>query len=487
VARSVARDQLGPALPLAIGAALTIPFLGSRSFWLDEGLSFTLSRLEWSEFTHTVAERENNMVLYHLLLRGWTELGTSEAFVRGLSVIAGLTALLVFCRLALRLFGARVAFAAGLLLATNPIFVHYSREARGYAVCLALVTAASYLFVRGLSRPSWAVWIGYAVLSAAAVYTHLFAVLVPAAHAASLLFFTERRLPWRRLGASAALLAVGLVPFAALSSAAGSSGIEWAAENAPGRVFVRLQEQVPALVAVALVALVGAAALLLSWRIRQSALGRRPGTWPWAFVLSWFVVPFALVVLISFFATPVFVVRYFIVVVPALVLVLALALAQIRRPGTYAAALAAAVVASTAFTLTWSPGAEERWEDATRYIAAEAASGDGVLFFAPYARVPFEVYLDELPRGKATLRPVYPESPWGGELLTIIEDVPITEQNVAAATSAYLRLWLVLSHEEFEDPAEHAALLRALDSRFRSESEHGFAEVSVMLYERRST
>lgn len=477
-----AREHAPPLLAAAVAAALTLPFLGARSFWLDESLSFALARLEWSEFTETVTERENNMTLYHLLLRGWTAVGTSEAFVRALSVLAGVAALLVFYALVVRLFGRRVAFGAALLLAVNPIFVHYSREARGFALCLALVTVASFLFVRGVERPSWWTWIGYALVSALAVYAHLFAVLVPPAHAASLLLRRERP-PWRHLVVSAFAFGAALLPFYALATAAQASGIEWAAENAPGRIFVRLQEAIPAAAGAALALAVGVVAVLLGLRVRRSPVGGRPATWPWAFVLTWLFVPVALVVAISFFATPVFVVRYFIIVVPPLVLLAALLLARIGRTNVYAAGLAAAAAVSCALALTWSASAEERWEDATEYVAADARAGDGVLFFAPYVRVPFEVYLDDLPQAKGTLRAVYPETPWGGELLTLIQKVPVDRETIAGASAPYGRIWLFVSHEEFEAPTEYAALLDALDSRFRRGTERRFGDVSVVRYE----
>ena len=478
------RENAPLVIAVAVGAALTLPFLAARSFWQDEALSFRLARLAWDEFAETVTERENNMVLYHLLLRGWTEVGTSEAFVRGLSALAGLAALLVFYALVRRLFGRRVAVGGSILLAANPLFVQYSREARGYALCLALVTAASYLFVRGLDRPTSAVWIAYGVVAALAVYAHLFAVLVPPAHAASLLFRTERRLPWKHLLVAALVFGAGLVPFVALSAATETSGIEWAAGNSIGRVFVSLEERVPVAAGLTFVAVAGAAALYLALRFRRSRFARRRDVWPLAFVLAWLLVPIAAVVLISYVSTPVFVIRYFIIVLPPAVCLVALLLARVARPILYAGAVVLAAAASAAVTLTWSASAEEPWNDATRYVAANAQNGDGVLFFAPYARVPFEVYLERMPRAQATIRPVYPATAWDQDLLSVIENVPVTQPAIRRASAGFDRIWLVLSHEEFEPSTKYEALLAGLGS-FRRSNSRDFPNITVVRYERR--
>lgn len=470
--------------PVALAVALTAPFLGGRSFWLDESLSVTLARLEWSEFTNTVAERENNMTLYHLLLRGWTAFGTSETFIRALSLLLALVALVAFYALARRLFGPGLALGASAFLAANPVFVHYAREARGYALCLALVTVASYLFVLGLDRPGWPVWIAYAAVSALAVYAHLFAVLVPAAHAASLLLF-KGRIPWRPVVAAAALLALALAPFLALATSAQASGIEWAAENAIGRVFVDLQERVPVPGALAAVALAAGAAVYSVLRIRRSRLGGRPETWRWGFVLAWLLVPVALIVLISFFATPAFVIRYFIIVLPPLVLLLVLGAAALLPRRAVVPAVALATAASAAFTLSWNPTAEERWEEATREVGRQARPGDGVLFYPAFVRVPFQLYLDELPRAEAQLEPVYPRPPWGEGLLRVIKNVPMTQETVVSEASRHDRIWLVLSHSEFGDPEEYEDVRQGLAVRFRRDAERRFVGVTVVEYERR--
>ena len=102
---------------LAVGFLVSILSVGRDSLSLDESVSTTLAYSPWHSFTQTVLHREANMSLYYLLLHVLIGLfGNGTFAIRLPSVIsiaatAGLTS-----AIALRLFGARVAFAAGLVI-----------------------------------------------------------------------------------------------------------------------------------------------------------------------------------------------------------------------------------------------------------------------------------------------------------------------------------------------------------------------------------
>jgi uncharacterized membrane protein len=99
----------------------------------------------------------------------------------------------------------------------------YGREARSYALVLFLTTVSSYTFVRALRSPSPIRWSFYVVLTASAVYSHLYALLVPIAHLTSLVLWRRHPIPWRQMAAAAAVLAVLLLPAAAYVAFAGQS------------------------------------------------------------------------------------------------------------------------------------------------------------------------------------------------------------------------------------------------------------------------
>ena len=70
-----------------IATAIRIHAITAKSFWSDEGFSVEIARLPWSDFLHLLWHREANMVLYYLILRFWLLFGSTEGFVRGLSVL----------------------------------------------------------------------------------------------------------------------------------------------------------------------------------------------------------------------------------------------------------------------------------------------------------------------------------------------------------------------------------------------------------------
>jgi uncharacterized membrane protein len=476
-------------LETTLAALLGLIALGRRSFWLDESVSVTLARLDLGDLLHVLRTREGNMSLYHLLLSGWTQLGDSELVARSLSVLAVTATVPLTYLLVKRLVGERAALGAGLLMALNPMAVHYAQEARGYALALLLVTASVYLFVRALEGHGWGAWIAYGAVAALAGYAHFFALFVPPALAASLLFLPRASVPWRRAFASAGLLVLSLVPLAYLVGSSQASGVEWASGNLPGRIATRIHER-PALVAAVLLA--GLACVALGWVWLSRALGARlrsRGTWDVAVLVSWLLVPFALVCVLAVVYKPLFVVRYFIVCLPAIVGLLALGLARIRRPVLAATALSLVALASLAGVGRWyRSGQSEDWRGATRYVVDSAGTGDGVLFYAPYVRIPFALYLDRENRARQAPQPVYPADRWNVNEIRFDGDIPVSEQLVRERAASFRRIWLVTSHAELYGAADlgYEATLAGLSAAgLRETGSRSFAGIRVARYDAR--
>src|SRR5690348_16489899 len=121
---------------LAIAALLRSLHLGDKSFWMDEGVSFAINHLSWIDFLKISWRRELNMAPYYLLLRLWMKLGTSETFLRALSVTFSVAAVAVIYFLGRHLFGMRAGFVAVLLAALHAFLIRYSQEARSYSLVI---------------------------------------------------------------------------------------------------------------------------------------------------------------------------------------------------------------------------------------------------------------------------------------------------------------------------------------------------------------
>ena len=129
---------------------------------------------------------------------GWRS-GSSEGFIRALSVVFSVATIPVVYALGHRLFGRKTGLLAAWLLAANAYHVRYAQEARGYALVVFLAALSTWLLVRNLQDPRRARWGIYALVSALAVYAHFYAALILLAQAGSLMFLPPENLPWQEL------------------------------------------------------------------------------------------------------------------------------------------------------------------------------------------------------------------------------------------------------------------------------------------------
>jgi mannosyltransferase len=477
-------------LELLLAAVLGLLTLGKRSFFLDETASVTIAKQPWHQFWHVIATREGNMVLYHLLLSEWMKIDNSEFFIRLISVAAFVGSVAALYALARRVAGERVALVAGLLLAINPFMIHFAQTARGYELSVLLVTCSALLFARALERQTWAAWLSYSLLGALGVYAHFFALLVPAGLALSLLFVAPERLQWRKLIGAAAAMGVLLIPFFYLLTHNTSSGIAWSAGNPVGRLFVKLHAHKP-LAALFLVVCAAAvvSVFLLVRRVRGPQF-RSQETWSWALPICWLLTPFAIVAVVALAVRPMFVTYYFMVCVPAAVLVVSMALVRLRiSRGVIAIAAAVVILASLALDVRWYRGGSiEDWRGATAYVLANDRPGDGVLFVAPYVRIPFAVYLDREPSATRAHAPapVYPSAPFTTDEIRYDYYIKLTTAQVLGGARRFKRIWFVESHVVIEgrsDPRYVSAMNALAEAGFTAGPKRSFAGVVVVRYD----
>ena len=389
-----------PAVLMTAGGALLLFFASwgsEKGFWLDEALSVARARLDFGSLAREIVESQANMGLYYVLLHVWVNLGTSEAVVRGLSVIFAVLAIPVVFGLGSRLFGARAGVAASVLMAFNAFFVRYSQEARGYSLAVLLVCLSSYWFVRSLQQGSRSTWAAYALTSVLAVYAHLFSVLVVAAQIGSLLCRRRGATPWRGVAGSAVAIGAGIVPLAAFAIFRDAGQIAWIPVPRPIDIYYFFR----ALAGEGGVVLLGAYALACALAIRHvftfkgAAVGE-DGRWPVAFVAVWLVLPAALAFGVSFMK-PVFQNRFLIVSLPALVILAGAGVASIRPRRGFLAAMAVLVALSAGGVRAWALEPERQyWRRTAEYVLSEARPGDAIVFYVYYARVPFEYYVERL-------------------------------------------------------------------------------------------
>src|SRR4029079_12640753 len=115
---ATAREVWPIAAATALALVLGLWRLGHPSFDLDEGVSAYTATLPFHDVLSAWHSEPNN-ALYFGLLFMWEKLGSSDAFMRSLSVLAYVAAVPLTAAIAWRSFGRPAGIAAGFLLAVN--------------------------------------------------------------------------------------------------------------------------------------------------------------------------------------------------------------------------------------------------------------------------------------------------------------------------------------------------------------------------------
>ncbi|MDE3075834.1 MAG: hypothetical protein KGJ86_10435, partial [Chloroflexota bacterium] len=175
---------------------------------------------------------------------------------------------------------------------------------------------------------------------------------------------------------------------------------------------------------------------------RQSAPGTRhsaPGTQHSALLMAWLLFPVAAVYAASF-KEPLFSPRYFIVVVPAFLLLAAAGLLALPRPATLAglAIISAGSVWAIGRGNTVPAYAKEDYRLAGSYVSARSDPGDAILLVANYIVYPFQYYF----HGAGRVLPLD------------VTPVSNVDSLLSPMAGGYDHVWLVEAHDVFVDPQD---------------------------------
>lgn len=483
---------VAPVIVLALG--LNLYSIGSRSLWLDETYSATLAQLGWRHMWHVILLDEANSMLYHSVLHFWMWLGTNEIALRSLSALAAAGALLPLYGLMKLLFDKEHGLLACLLFAVNAFIVQFAQEARGYALVLFLVTAASYLFVRSLRNPSSRAWMLYGIVGALSIYTHLYAVFVLMAHFLTLPFTPPRERPGQLLLRAYGVMTVLSVPLFFLFLAQGAGNIDFL-ERPSLLAMIGLFGELtgyggPSLTIVYFLAC--CATLFTAKLLRSDA---RLGLWVnvgaahdgrqgLLFLLAWLFVPIVASFIVSTYL-PIYQPRYLIVAVPGLVGIASVGLMRIPKPLLVALIVVIVMLSSRGLSALYGKRIyTEDWRGATEYVLSKSNSRDGIVFEAPWVRIPFEYYTRL--RGYASTRPqpIFPSPGWG-QLSIMSPQFEITaKQWLRRVDVRRSRVWVVLAHQFTYGPRKRLLPI-GFEREYRCDPPRLFASVTVVLCKRR--
>jgi mannosyltransferase len=384
------RALLGAAI--AIAALCTVPVLGHRSLWLDEGVSLAFAQLSLGALFDAVHHMDAAEFAYYAFLHEWLSfVGTRADLLRLPSALAAIGVVPLTYLVAKELFATRTAVIASFLVAPSFFIVNMAEQARPYTLALFFCVLATYFFLKLLQKPSIPYVAGYAAAAALGILLHAFSGLMMVAHVASVPLLTDDVRHVRlRLFAAYAVLGLTLLPFAVLLKSVGMHQIDWIAKpqladvgKMFGHFIDRADKPSRAIVMVGApccLAVIGA----------SGAERRRVGA-----LIVWTLLPILIAFGISSWK-PMFEPRYLFVSVVPLYILMARGLAAI--PNRWIASALTAAFVMTQLYSDWKQRADqfEDYRSAVRFVQGHAATADAVVVSPSYFALPYRAAQTEL-------------------------------------------------------------------------------------------
>jgi len=433
---------------LLIGLLLRMWNLGGASLWTDEVLTAIRAQSALDASLDSLFSAGNQTPLYFMSLRLLP--ADSDMLLRLPSALLGMVGIALLMVAVLRLYGSYdLALAAGLLLSVNPYHVLLSRTARPYALvfALALTISASFLLILRGSR-TWRLWLAFTLASLLAYITHYTLFALPLTQIILLAIFarSDRALLTRWAAAQAIAVIPALIWLALLSQQTIAVGPEWVPVPAARDLLLTLWNMTlgyngvwkwflaPGVMLVTLGLLSGVLAVVTAWWSDRENL-----FWMLLAGLSLAVTYTISATLVSFYVD-----RYFMMALPAVLLLMLHGFAQWSRWLRLGAI--AIVVATAAYTVLFSfhSGDYTRadWHAAADYVETGWRPGDMIVAERENAREAFERYFEH-------------DGVQPGAVVTPLAelDVPASEQ----AALAPRRVW-VLYRNPIEDVHRQGAM-----------------------------
>ena len=409
--RGTARLVLAGIILAGLGLRLAVP----RGIWLDEAISIHQAHLSLHGLFRNLYYGDRHPPLHHLAL--WLTIrafGDGEFAVRIPSLIAGTLVIPALYELGRELYDRRTGLIAAAFVAVSPLLVWYSQEVRMYAFVALFGVLALLTQLRVIRNPSMGNWALYILATAALLWSHYFGLLLIGVQQVIFVAVLVQRQrsgqPVRALALgfaySAAILAMQLVPL--VSFAHNQFKSTHAAAGSPSGTYDPLSFYT--------------VLANMAWAL----LGYHPDTttellaamWPLLVLLSLLLlgrggsrqtlmlgaaalVPLVLLLIVSAFDPELFEVRYFLIVVPLLLLLIArLVTGWIRQPR-------ARLLVAAGVVLTLLIGLADQqtnkgnprlfdFRGAIKEIKADAGPNSLVLFEPPDMRYVLEYYAPNL-------------------------------------------------------------------------------------------
>jgi len=155
-----------------VAAILRLFRLGSQSLWVDEMLTLTVATPKPGFPLGQLLLHNIHGPLHTFVVALMRTVSENEAWLRLPSALAGVCSVALLYLWVRPRLGPRVATWSALLLAVNPLHIHYSQELRNYAFAVCFVLASCVLLDRLCARWSAGRAVAFSACVAAAVLSN---------------------------------------------------------------------------------------------------------------------------------------------------------------------------------------------------------------------------------------------------------------------------------------------------------------------------
>jgi uncharacterized membrane protein len=479
------------ALIIVLAALLRFYRIGALSFWLDEAYTYFVAR----DSLIQVIRADPNMSLFYAFAHLWLQWfpGASDGMLRMLPAFFSTGSVVAVFFLGREIAsekqkGTAIGLVSALLIAINSFHIQYAQEFRSYSLTFLLTTLSTFFLIKALKQdhPNQAWYIGYAVISAGAIYSHFYSVFLLAAQAVTLPFLFLNKPKSRQnifpLILSFAGILVLVAPVAILAYQKGSVGIAWiprpsmeilldflvkiTGRSDDGRWLILLYF------------FLGGVGFLSGFLFNrdQDVLNR----WMHLLVLSCFLVPLLLAWLISILLTPVFVDRYLLFIMPYASImagsgIVAFLYASCGNNGLRVTSKAVGILSVFIFVCLSAQGIrayyadfqKDDWRTAAQFLRANCSDGLR-LYYPPFVERAVLYYNSELTTqaekwSESTNHP-------SGELDELITTFP----------AQYEKTCLVAAH--VDDFLQEEQIISSIQHAYANRWDHDLGDIQIVVF-----
>lgn len=425
---------------VVVSFLLRVFHLAKESLWVDEGFTYQLAQLGLGQYIDNVLHSLRNILppLYFFLMHQWTQLfGYSEFSLRFPSVLFGTGSVVAIGMLGRKLFNERVGLISASVLALSVFHMHYSQEARMYAM-LGFFAILSFSFLVSFLERRRLTDIGMlTATNSMLVYTHHYGFFVVGAQA---MYVVLAKVQWNK------------AKYVMLSFfATGAALFPWVSvmENQVAKVYRDPWLKTPDAYSIGkvLVEFCGSPFLLIGM-LAMMFLGflkmkKRKEPFfhenPMLLLLVWMLIPFVFSLAYSFLVSPIFSAKYLLFSSIPLYILVAAGVDSLERKYRAIALACIGILSLMALFPYYMAVQKEQWREATDFVEKRTRSNDLVLFNAGFGlRNGFAYYAQ---RSDLDLRP-FPEKTQEINAAPTLADLSLLKEITMGRNS----VWVVFSH-----------------------------------------